>query len=157
MKCSSWTPAALKQPHIRTLHPPCFTVSTIDNLKPSVPKRLILVSSIHSIDSQWRSYLSEWALTNFRWASLCRALGDASFEDKCRKTADNPDKASGGRLAFSRYRKIKTRYLMFALKSRSMQCQHCFCQSRAGKRHASHYTCSVSMHAMELMVIPKLL
>ncbi len=29
MKCSSPTPAALMQPHIRTLPPPCFTVGTM--------------------------------------------------------------------------------------------------------------------------------
>ncbi len=65
MKCSSPppTPAALMQPHIRTLPPPCFTVSTMDFslyssplrrhtvLKPSVPKTFILVSSLQSIES----------------------------------------------------------------------------------------------------------
>ncbi len=55
MKCSSPTPAALMQPHIRTLPPPCFTVGTMHFslyssplqrhtvLKPSVPKTFILV------------------------------------------------------------------------------------------------------------------
>ncbi len=50
MKCSSPTPAALMQPHIMTLPPPCFTVGTMHFslyssplrrhtvLKPSVPK-----------------------------------------------------------------------------------------------------------------------
>ncbi len=58
MKCSSPTPAALMQPHIRTLPPPCFPVGTMHFslyssplrrhtvLKPSVPKTLILVSSL---------------------------------------------------------------------------------------------------------------
>ncbi len=64
MKCSSPTPAALMQPHIRTLPPPCFTVGTMHFflyssplrsytvLKPSVPKTFILVSSLQSIESQ---------------------------------------------------------------------------------------------------------
>ncbi len=64
MKCSSPTPAALMQPHIRTMPPPCFTVGTMDFslyssplrhhtvLKPSVPKTFILVSSLQSIESQ---------------------------------------------------------------------------------------------------------
>ncbi len=54
MKCSSPTPAALMQPHIRTLSPPCFTVGTMHFslyssplrrrtvLKPSVPKNIYL-------------------------------------------------------------------------------------------------------------------
>ncbi len=58
------TPAALMQPHIRTLSPPCFTVGTMHFslyssplrhhivLKPSVPKTFILVSSLQSIESQ---------------------------------------------------------------------------------------------------------
>ncbi len=58
LKCSSPTPAALMQPHIRTLPPPCFTVGTMyfslyssplrrhTVLKPSVPKTFILVSSL---------------------------------------------------------------------------------------------------------------
>ncbi len=58
MKCSSPTPAALMQPHIRTLPPPCFTVGTMHfslyssplrrhtALKPSVPKTFILVSRV---------------------------------------------------------------------------------------------------------------
>ncbi len=62
MKCSSPTPAALMQPHIRTLPPPCFTVGTMHFslyssplrrhtvLKPSVPKTFILVSSLQSIE-----------------------------------------------------------------------------------------------------------
>ncbi len=61
MKCSSPTPAALMQPHIRTLPPPCFTVGTMHFslyssplwchavLKLSVPKSFILVSSLQSI------------------------------------------------------------------------------------------------------------
>ncbi len=64
MICSSPTPAALMQPHIRTLPPPCFTVGTMyfslyssplrrhTVLKPSVPKTFILVSSLQSIESQ---------------------------------------------------------------------------------------------------------
>ncbi len=64
MKCSSPTPAALMQPHIRTLPPPCFTVGTMHFslyssplrrhtvLKPSVPKTFILVSSLQSTESQ---------------------------------------------------------------------------------------------------------
>ncbi len=64
MKCSSPTPAALMQPQIRTLPPPCFTVGTMHFslyssplrrhtfLKPSVPKTFILVSSLQSIESQ---------------------------------------------------------------------------------------------------------
>ncbi len=55
MKRSSPAPAALMQPHIRTLPPPCFTVGTMHFslyssplrrhtvLKPSVPKTFILV------------------------------------------------------------------------------------------------------------------
>ncbi len=64
MKCSSPTPAALMQPHIRTLPPLCFTVGTMHFslyssllrhhtvLKPSVPKTFILVSSLQSIETQ---------------------------------------------------------------------------------------------------------
>ncbi len=64
MKCSSPTPAALMQPHIRTLPPPCLTVGTMHFslyssplrrhtvLKPLVPKTFILVSSLQSIESQ---------------------------------------------------------------------------------------------------------
>ncbi len=64
MKCSSPTPAALMQPHRRTLPPPCYTVGTMHFslyssplrrhkvLKPSVPKTFILVSSFQRIKSQ---------------------------------------------------------------------------------------------------------
>ncbi len=39
MKCSSPTPAALMQPHIRTLPPPCFTVGTMHFILYSSPLR----------------------------------------------------------------------------------------------------------------------
>ncbi len=68
MKCSSPTPAALMQPHIRTLPPPCFTVGTMHFslyssplrrhtvLKPSVPKTFCQGSGRRTqLQSEWVS------------------------------------------------------------------------------------------------------
>ncbi len=91
MKCSSPTPAALMQPHIRTLPPPCFTVGTMHFSLYSSPLRLtalklsvlkktfILVSSLQSIEScstskTTASSLSAWVLANSRRAFFVPGL-----------------------------------------------------------------------------------
>ncbi len=91
MKCSSPTPAALMQPHIRTLPPPCFTVGTMHFslyssplrrhtvLKPSVLKTFILVSSLQSPSSIHLCQHEPWQTLGglfYAWA-----LGEASFVD----------------------------------------------------------------------------
>ncbi len=89
MKCSSPTPAALMQPHIRTLPPPCFTVGTMDFslysspfrrhtvLKPSVPKTFILVSSLQSPSSLHLCQHGPWQTLGGLFCAW--ALGEASF------------------------------------------------------------------------------
>ncbi len=96
MKCSSPTPAALMQPYIRTLAPPCSTVGTMHFslyssplrrhtvLKPSVPKTFILVSSLQSIPEYTPSNLHR--CQHGPWQTLgglfCAwALGEPSFVD----------------------------------------------------------------------------
>ncbi len=91
MKCSSPTPAALMQPHIRTLPPPCFTVGTIHFylyssplrchtvLKPSVPKTFILVSSLQSPSSLHLCQHGPWQTLGGLFCAW--ALGEASFVD----------------------------------------------------------------------------
>ncbi len=95
IKCSSPTPAALMQPHIRTLPPPCFTVGTMHFslyssplrrhtvLKPSIPKTFILVSSLQSIESQYSSlHLCQHGPWQTLGGLFCAwALGEASFVD----------------------------------------------------------------------------
>ncbi len=71
MTCSSPTPAALMQPHIRTLLPPCFTVGNMHFslyssplqrhtvLKPSVPKTFIVFANLVLLRYCLKCYFSK--------------------------------------------------------------------------------------------------